>query len=858
MNKLFWFFYLVTAIVFSQEKTSLKKVLNTLSNKYQIAFSYDENQIQKFTSILVDESEILEYQLVSISNQTQLIFEKIDAKNYILRLPTSSKTSVCGTIVSAKNNQKLSFVTVSCNGKTVYTNSQGYFELKDVLSDGFITISSLEYQSKTVAIASFGKDCIAISLNDEVNYLNEIVITDYLTRGFSKKKDGSIVLDPKKLGILPGVIEPDVLQTLQLIPGVQSPDETASGIHIRGSTPDQNLVVFDGMKMYHFSHFFGLISAFNPYITNNVKLYRSGTHAKYGNNVGGVLDISIDTTVPKKTNIGFGSTFTHADFYIKTPLFTNKVGLVFSARRSITDLVNSITFQKYSEVVFQNSRISDGLEDNNLKVINAKNDFYYEDYHTKIIVQPNAKNKLSFSYLYNVNDLNFTGTTTLIREGFQDDIRVKNTGFRADWKYGLSKNGSHQIAYSSTNFNKNYQGSRTTTLRNGNEEVASFGKDNQVIENSLEYIFEKETKKHNKWQLGYQFSNYNVGYNFYRNTPDITNGINDIIQGQTKNYALFTEYQFRNSKQWLVNLGLRFQSFDKIDDHYLEPRLNINYKVNKALSFKFSTELKHQSMSQVVDFRSDGLGGLFDRFWALSDGGEFPVLQSIQTSIGTDYQKNNWTIDLDFYKKKVNGVLLLIDENIKSRKYFSGSNTVLGMDVLVKRTWNNYNTWVSYSLSKSQYLFNKLNNSKKFDGSYDAPHNLIWSHNYSYKQLEFSLGWRFRSGIPYTIKTAVEKNNQEGLRVDFENLNTERLPNYQRLDFSTSYKFYVNRTPKIKGVFGITFQNLINKKNILNRDYEIETVIIGKGSSREEKEVLVETDRLSMGFVPNAVFRINF
>ena len=109
--------------------------------------------------------------------------------------------------------------------------------------------------------------------------LDEVVIKEYITSGVNENLDGSISISPKELGILPGLTEPDVLQSIQLIPGVQSPTETASGLYIRGGTPDQNLILWDGIKMYQSGHFFGTFSVFNPYITEDIKLFKRATNA---------------------------------------------------------------------------------------------------------------------------------------------------------------------------------------------------------------------------------------------------------------------------------------------------------------------------------------------------------------------------------------------------------------------------------------------------------------------------------------------------------------------------------------------------------------------------------------------------
>jgi hypothetical protein len=46
--------------------------------------------------------------------------------------------------------------------------------------------------------------------------------------------DGSTVLNTKKFGILPGLVDPDVLQSIQALPGVESTNESIANINVRG------------------------------------------------------------------------------------------------------------------------------------------------------------------------------------------------------------------------------------------------------------------------------------------------------------------------------------------------------------------------------------------------------------------------------------------------------------------------------------------------------------------------------------------------------------------------------------------------------------------------------------------------
>lgn len=858
MRKIVCFFYLLTTVVFSQEKTSLKKALNKLSIKYQIEFSFNDNEVKKFDSVSYQNLSTLKKELTSLSKQTQLIFEKIDAKNYIITPSNNYKKSICGTILSSKKGEKLEFIKVFYNGKITKTNSQGFFKINNILSkDDVIVIQSFSQETMEISVKEFNKDCLNIFLEDNIQQLSEIVITDYLTRGFNETTDGAIVLNTKKVGSLPGVIEPDVLQSIQLIPGVQSLGETVSGIHIRGSTPDQNLVLFDGMKMYHFSHFFGLVSAFNPYITSDIKLYRSGTHAKYGNNVGGVLDINIQNNIPDDFSYGLGSTLTHSDAFVKVPLLNNKIGLIASARRSITDVFNTITYKKFAEVAFQNSRISESSDSEKLRLENVNNDYFYEDYHTKIIVEPNSKNKLTFSGLYNLNNLDFRGDVPIRTESFQDKIKIKNKGIHIDWSYGSLNKGISKTSFSHTDYNKEYKGLRDFITLDKTEENSNFEKNNYITQNNFEYVFEKETNN-NRWQSGFQYNNYKVYYNFLREgASNREEDVDDTIEGSTKDYSFFSEYELKKFNNWLINLGLRWQYFDSFKKGFFEPRLNVNYRFNKQLNFKFSAELKHQSIAQVIDFRSDGLGGLFDRFWALSNNVNIPLLDSYQTSIGSNFQKDGWILDAEMYYKHTNGILFLMDENIELRKYFAGISTITGLDILIKKQWTNYSSWFSYTFSKNLYQFSDLNNGNTFNGSYNTPHNFIWSHNYRLNNLEFSLGWRFRNGIPYTHKELIRDRNNKYL-ISYEKLNDKVLPNYQRLDVSMFYKFKFNKKSMLKGKLGLTLQNITNKQNILNRDFEIQTIIEGGNSNRVERQVLVQNDKISLGFVPNLILRITY
>ena len=148
--------------------------------------------------------------------------------------------------------------------------------------------------------------CSSIYLTPIGEQLDEVVVTGYTTTGVDRRKDGSFDVTQKSLGILPGLPTPDILRSLQMIPGISSPDESVSGIQIRGGSPDQNLIQFENIKMYGSSYFYGMLSSFSPYSTGKATIFKSGASAEYGDRISGVIDISLENAIPKKTSLGLG------------------------------------------------------------------------------------------------------------------------------------------------------------------------------------------------------------------------------------------------------------------------------------------------------------------------------------------------------------------------------------------------------------------------------------------------------------------------------------------------------------------------------------------------------------------------
>lgn len=673
--------------------------------------------------------------------------------------------------------------------------------------------------------------------------LDEIFITEYLTSGIKKNGDGSIVLTPRSLGILPGLTEPDVLQSLQLLPGIKSPNETATELYVRGGTPDQNLVLWDDIKIYNSGHFFGTISAFNPYIIKDVKLFTSGTKAKYGNRVSSVIDISSHNNISKKTEGGFGFNMTHADLYVKTPV-SEKLGLMISTRRSYTDLIDTFTFQKLSNRVFQNTKISEGntfLDDDPITITN---DFFrFSDLTAKVIYEPTTNDKLVFSSLFTTNKLDYGFYNESFQDTSTDQLNVENKGLSFKWNHRYNSNFSQSIKGYKSYYNLEYE---------GHNNYSEGFHDNYMKKNDID---DYGVVLNNEWKLnetsslnfGYDFSSNNVSYTFAYTTDAFDFGDFDASDSGINNiHAAYAEYQYKEEDRWFFNIGLRANKTSLLDEFYVEPRFHIEAKLNSNIKLKLSGEHLHQTIVQIEELVSNNFG-LETELWVLAKDNIAPLLKSEQISTGINFKKDGWNLDLDVYAKRVKGLTSFSRGFSTVKDFSSGKSDILGLDFLLKKKIDNYRTWLGYSLIGNEYTFNEINGEEQFPANFHITNQINWSHSYNWNRLSFSLGWNYRTGIPYTKALGLLSDD---VTINYDKLNGERLPNYHRLDFSTTYKFNFSKEEKWKGKIGLSIFNLYDKKNILSRTYEL--------GFTEDENVLREIEKRSLGITPNLVFRVEF
>ncbi|WP_299226190.1 TonB-dependent receptor [uncultured Psychroserpens sp.] len=664
----------------------------------------------------------------------------------------------------------------------------------------------------------------------DIQELDRVVVNSYLTKGISKQKDASYLISPTILGILPGLTEPDVLESIQLLPGVVSPNETASGFLVRGGKIDQNRVIWDGINIYHKGHLFGMISPFNPNATKQVTFINKGSHPRYGERASSVISMSTNTEIEDQFKAEFGFNGISTDAYFDAPIIKDKLGVQASIRSSYTNLYQSYTFDRLADKVFESTKIENGD--------NPNQDFNFIDYNIKLNYRPNAKNSLYASFISIDNQLDYTVNDDVTNEAFTDVLSIKNTGYGVGWNREWNPNLKQTTSAYFSEYELNYN----FITSEDNQQISDFEKRNVIFDSGISTEFQQTINNNNIATIGYQYVLKDVGYAFLNTTTGLE-FILDEDKTVVQTHSLYGNYQYKSPKWFDVSFGIRATYFDELDTFRFEPRLLLYKRLFKNVKLQVSGEIKNQIISEIDETIISDLS-LENRVWRLANGNQFPIIKSQQVSAGFIYTNNGWTLDVDNYYKTIDNItaLSLGFLNPENSQFNIGEQHSFGIDVFLRKRLNRFNSWISYSFNTSESKYQNLNNDKFFTSRSNVIHAVTTSISYKVSNLQFALGWRWQTGKPYTESTV----GVDGFTFN-DGINTKRLPDYHRLDFSSTYSFNLSKNSPTKGKIGLSIRNVYNKENLISREY------LGNNDFENEIELI---DKFSLGFTPNLMFRL--
>jgi outer membrane receptor for ferrienterochelin and colicin len=682
--------------------------------------------------------------------------------------------------------------------------------------------------------------CAEVSLSVGYEELQEVVVYKFLTTGIAREPDGNISMDPREFGLLPGLTEPDVLQIIQALPGIKSIDETVSDINIRGGTNDQNLLLWDGVKMYQSGHFFGLISAFNPYLTDRVDLIKNGSPARYGDGLSGIISMHTHDQVERTYFGGAGFNLISGDAYAHLPL-SDRMAFQFSARRSVTDVLNTPTYTQFSDRAFQDTQIALAADNGSERISERDETFYFYDFSGKFLYDLDDRHQVRLNFLYIDNDLSYA--ETLAADDSQNQSLLDQTNLalgarlKSQWNEAMS---TELLAY-----HTEYELDARIRTGSSGQELFQL---NQVSENALKAHLTYRFSDLLTWQAGYQFLETGVTNTTEVNQPPFRSRVKNLLY----THALFSEWTYRGpGKRLTATGGVRgnyLRNPEDFSDLIVEPRLSVQYGLTDHLTLVALGEFKNQATHQIVDLEQNFLG-IEKRRWILADGESLPVATSRQASLGLYYDRGRWLASLEGFTKEVDGIST-DTQGFQNQDQFNGelgSYRIHGLEALVNYKTPDWSSWLSYAFNDNEYTFEALQ-PPTFPNNLDIRHTLTLGVNYTRDRLKVGVGLNYRTGRPFTAPRPAPDDVDTSVfpsRINFLPPNSSRLPDYLRADASVTYGFRLSET--VRATLGASVLNLTGRRNLLNTYFRL-----------NELEEVEKVESRSLGLTPNASFRLAF
>lgn len=703
--------------------------------------------------------------------------------------------NVKGKITS--NGNPLSFTNIILLDTGIGTSSDedGNYEIRNIRAGEYqIRFSAVGYETKTLSINVERNK--TVELNIELNERAvEVGTVEVISSPFQEPYDtrtSLIDLNPRDAKIIPGAAE-DVMRTLQSLPGVLAPNDFSSQLVVRGSGPDQNLIIMDDVEIFNPYRLYGVISMFNPDAVSDINLITGGFPAKYGDRLSAVLDVTNREGNDKKHLTGsLNASIVDANLVLegKNP-FNLKGSWLLNSRRTYYDLIIE-PFVKSAGLVEENTTFPN---------------FY--DVQAKLVIGPYSGHKFLFNGIYSrdgVNVISGKERNTPDSVGVYNISRNDVAGFA--WLYTPNKNVFNKFIASwynssgTTDFEsrildpslnrdafKDVLPDTLTPYLLGFSMDATFGFTKYSLDNKFTYLWGKNVLDAG---AGVDFMSTTIDFRFdlddelrafFASLPQFRAVLNDLQDVKNYNrYRFYLQNRFALSEKLFFQPSLRYDYYNILNKSYLAPRVSLSYSIDDLTTLRAVWGIYYQSPGYEKLRDQSTLLDLSERY---TDPLE--AEKAIHYVLGIErWLTNEWSVRLEGYYKDFTN--LIVQQRVtgskyyaepipgRDRKYVSGwTNPVVvpsdsltqipinnsigeayGIELfLSKRNVSGFNRlsgWVSYAFAFAE----RIERGDQLPFRFDQRHTVNVVLNYKINDwLSVGGRWQYGSGFPYSEPAGV-------------------------------------------------------------------------------------------------------
>ena len=624
-------------------------------------------------------------------------------------------------------------------------------------------------------------------------------------RNIERVEMSTVRLQSKTLGQIPALFgEIDLIKTIQLLPGVQSSGEGFSGYHVRGGGIDQNLVLIDEATVYNASHLGGFFSVFNNDAIRDIQLYKGDLPSRYGGRLSSVLDVRMKEGNQQKFSGTGGIGTISSRMTLEGPLQKNRSSFLISGRRSYADLFLPLS----SNEDVRNNQLY--FYDLNAKLnirLNDRNRFFFSSYA--------GRDVFGFAEIFSMNWGNFT-TTFRWNHLFSDRLFANFSAIRSNYDYKLASE----------------------------LDVRGFAWTSAMKDHRLKADFTFFANPNNTLTFG-------TGTTYHFFDPGLVKGVgestvfNDLKVPSTRalDHVLYIGNEQKITDRISANYGLRFSLFQNIgkgrvfqfDEEYnatgfqdyesfevynsytgLEPRLAFRYMMDDKSSVKGS----YARTIQYLHLASVSTAGSPLDIWLPSSPNLKPqVADQIAVGYFRNFKQNTIEASVEVYYKWLQNQLafkdhanILLNPELEG-EFRLGEGWSYGAEFFLRKQTGALTGWVSYTLSKTDFLVPEINGGKKFSADYDRRHDFSFVGSYqATPRVIVSATWVYGTGKPVTFPLGRFEYGNVIVPI-YSARNAYRLEDYHRMDLSVILAGKRKPAGEAYGEWNFSIYNLYSRKN---------------------------------------------
>ena len=717
---------------------------------------------------------------------------------FILRpcgLVAQQTFTISGYVTDSLSGESLNYATIyeKHGRRGTVTNEAGFFSITLSAGKTELHVTYVGCDPQIIRFDLYSDKSLNILMRSKP--LDEILVAAERSP-ISLTVGGAHQMSLKKMDRLPVILgEPDIVKSLQLLPGIQAGSEGSVGLSIRGGSPDQNLILLDGLPLYNISHAYGFFSIFNSDALNDVTAYKGNFPARYGDRLSSVIDVRTREGNRNHLAGNVSISLVAAKAMIEGPL-NDRTTFFVSARRSYIDLVA----KRFFEHIFD---YSDGT-------------YFFYDMNAKVTHRFSENSKLSGGlYLGNDNE-DYQRTSAYTSNIEKTDTKWGNLQGNLIWNYSFSPKwyGNYSAGYtryrmfSQNDFNyltDEYDMKYITHYRSS------------ISDLTQKANFQFTSTANHRLRFGESFTaswffprtdNQRIEKN---QTEISTDTLSASRKVQTNQLTFYAEDEIWLTSNIQVNAGLRYSSYftESKTYHTFDPRFAILWhplpELKLRTGFTHNHQFIHLLSSASLNMATDIL---------IPSTSEVRPQNGYQISGGMEWEPSGkFKFTMEGYYKKMHslieykeGASYLVSHTEWENEVTTGKGEMYGVEFMIEKEKGKATGWIAYAISKSTRQFDEINKGKPFPYQYDRRHDLKIVFNYAFsKSWDIGAVWFFNTGNHLTVAT------QKFYYHLYYQRNGYQTPNHHRLDMSLNYR---RQKKKRDTVWSLEIYNVYNRKNI--------------------------------------------